>query len=136
MRPPDYHFPIDTKRVRRAILRFGIIILAIIALFQSISFYVDGIWFESLGYGSVFWYRLTAEALVFLGFAIASAVVLWCLFRFLMKEDSGHRRLRIGGEWVIVPSTSSLRGLSLPIAIILGILFGLTYSTNWNTFAL
>src|SRR5262245_35398738 len=136
MRPPEYHFPIDSRRVRRAILRFGIFILAIIALFQSISFYVDGIWFESLGYGSVFWYRLRAEALVFLGFAIASAVVLWCLFRFLVKEDSGHHRLRIGGEWVIVPSTSSLRGLSLPIAIILGILFGLTYSTNWNTFAL
>src|SRR5262245_38553092 len=136
MRPPEYQFPIDPKRVRRLILRVGLVILLLIALFQSISFYVESLWFDSLGYESVFWYRLRAEALTFLVFAAASAGLLCLLFRLLMREKSGGRRVQFGREVLIVPSLDSLKGLALPIAILLGVFFGLSYSLDWNKYAM
>jgi uncharacterized membrane protein (UPF0182 family) len=45
---------------------------------------VDSLWFESLGFESVFWYRLTAQGLVFLLFGAASAAALYVLFRLAM----------------------------------------------------
>src|SRR5207249_8473961 len=81
MRPPEYQRPFDVRFARRFFVRFGVVVIALIAAFQSISFYVESLWFASLGFQPVYWYRLKAEATVFLIFAVVSAFVLWLLFR-------------------------------------------------------
>ena len=136
MRPPEYRLPIDTRRIRRFILRLVIFVVLIVAAFESISFYVESLWFDSLGYVSVFWYRLRLEGLVFLVFASASSFLLWVLFRLAMPATSSTRRLEIGGEAIILPSAESLKGLASPIAIVLGVFFGLSFSVDWNDYAL
>src|SRR5881296_969597 len=134
--PPEYRLPIDTRRIRRFILRLVIFVVLLVGAFESISFYVESLWFDSLGYASVFWYRLRLEGLVFLIFAAASAFFLWLLFRLVMPATSYTRRVEIGGEAIILPSAESLRGLASPIAIIVGIFFGLSFGVDWNDYGL
>src|ERR1700751_1670484 len=84
MRPPQYQQPFDLRPARSFLLRVGILVVLLIAAFQSISFYVESLWFGSLGFENVYWYRLQAQAAVFFGFTIATAAILWILFRLVM----------------------------------------------------
>ena len=65
MRPPQYQLPFDFRPARSFLVRLAIIIVFLIAAFQSISFYVESLWFGSLGFEPVYWYRLQAQAAVF-----------------------------------------------------------------------
>src|SRR5438309_5828039 len=91
MRPPEYQQPFDLPPVRRFFLRLGILVVLLIAAFQSISFYVESLWFGSLGFEPVYWYRLEAQTTVFFAFTIITAVVLWTLFRLVMPA-AGYSR--------------------------------------------
>ena len=138
MRPPDYHRSIDTRAIRRFALRLVIIVFILAAGFQSISFYVDSLWFQSLGFESVYWYRLQGQAIVFLAFALASAVLLYFLFRLVTPAGDYARRpfVEIAGEAIVVPTPESLKRLAMPVAITVGIFFGLSFSSDWSKYAL
>jgi uncharacterized protein len=138
MRPPEYHPPpFDPRAAQRLIVRIGIIIVFLIAALQSISIYVDSLWFASLGFESVYWYKLQMQSIVFLIFTVASIAVLWSIFRLVIPEAGYARRpfLEIAGERVAIPTTAVLKRLSGPIAVVLGVLIGITFSTEWYTFA-
>lgn len=139
MRPPEYHPPpFDPKAARYFIIRLAVIIVILIAAFQSISIYVDSLWFQSLGFEPVYWYRLQTQGTVFLIFAIASVAVLWTMFRVVLPESGYSRRpfLEIAGERVGIPTTAVLKRLSGPVAAILGVFIGITFSADWSKFAL
>ena len=138
MRPPEYHPPFEFKPPKGLIIRLVVAVFILIAAFQSLSFYVGSLWFQSLGFESVYWYRLRAEALVFLVFSVASAAILWILFRLVTPTSAYSRRpfLQVGGETIAIPSAQNIRRLTGPIAIIIGIFIGLSYSVDWNTYAL
>ena len=91
MRPPVYHRRIGEGPSRWLILRLIFLIFIVIAVFESLSFYVDSLWFDSLGYEAVYWYTLRAEALVFIGFAATTTIVLWALFRLLLPSPGTRR---------------------------------------------
>src|SRR5438105_3617082 len=138
MRPPEYQQPFDLRPARRLFLPLGIIVIFLIAAFQSISFYVESLWFGSLGFEPVYWYRLQAQAAVFLGFTVASAVFLWLLFRLVTPRAGYSRRpfIQFGPEAIVIPTTETLTRLALPAAIIIGVFFGLSFSADWNIFTL
>src|SRR2546422_7469304 len=138
MRPPEYQRPFDVRFARRFFVRFGVVIIALIAAFQSISFYVESLWFASLGFEPVYWYRLKAEATVFLIFAVVSAFVLWLLFRLAMPPGGYSRRpfLQFGQESIVIPAAETLKRLASPAAAVVGVFFGLSFSSDWNTYAL
>ena len=50
------------------------------------SYYVDALWFESLGLASVFWTRLSLEAATFAAFALATFFVVYGVFRVLKPD--------------------------------------------------
>ncbi len=138
MRPPNYHSPIDPKRARALVLRFVVIVFLLAAAFQSISFYVESLWFGSLGFEAVYWYRLKAPGLVFLAFGIVTAMVLYVVFRLVMPSSAYARRpfLEIGGEAIVIPTVETLKRLTLPVAVVFGFFFGLTFSSDWNIYTL
>src|SRR3989454_2372423 len=138
MRPPEYQRPFDVRSARRFFLRLAVVVVVLLAAFQSISFYVDSLWFASLGFESVYWYRLRAEALVFLTFAVASALVLRLLF-WLVMPPAGHSRrpfLQFGQEAIMIPTAENLKRWASPVAIVIGLFFGFSFSSDWNTYAL
>ena len=138
MRPPEYQRPFDVRSARRFFVRLAVIVVVLLAAFQSISFYVDSLWFASLGFEPVYWYRLRAEATMFLTFAVASALVLWLLFRLVMPPAGYSRRplLQFGQEAIMIPTAENLKRLASPVAIVIGLFFGFSFSSDWSTYAL
>ena len=140
MRPPEYQGrPRPNFRpARGAVVRLALLLFIVIAAFQSISFYVESLWYGSLGFQSVFWYRLRAQSLVFLAVAAITATVLWLLFRAVTPAAGYSRRpfLEIGGEAIVIPTSETVRRLAVPAAAVLGVFFGIAFTSDWNTFAL
>src|ERR1700757_2391508 len=138
MRPPQYQQPFDLRPARGFLLRVGILIVLLIAAFQSISFYVESLWFGSLGFEAVYWYRLQAQAAVFFAFTIATAFILFVLFRVVMPPAGYSRRpfIQFGQEAIAIPTTETLKRIALPAAVLIGVFFGLSFSSDWNIFTL
>jgi uncharacterized membrane protein (UPF0182 family) len=138
MQPPDYHPSVKFRPARGFVVRLAVLIFLIIAAFQSISFYFASLWYGSLGFESVYWYRLRAEAILFLSVATVSAIVLWVIFR-LVTPTPGHSPrpfLQFGQQAIVMPTTDTLKQLAMPVSIVVGAFFGIAFSSDWNTFAL
>ena len=138
MRPPQYQQPFAFAPARSFLLRVGILVILLIAAVQSISFYVESLWFGSLGFERVYWYRLEAQAAVFFAFTIGTAAILWLLFRIVMPPAGYSRRpfIQFGQEAIAIPTSETLKRIALPAAILIGVFFGLSFSADWNIFTL
>ena len=71
---------IDWPSPRRPRRRGRLLILAVLAVVvlgagTALSYYVEALWFDSLGYVDVFWKTLNVQASVFIGFAAITLVV-------------------------------------------------------------
>jgi len=99
---------------------------------------VESLWFGSLGFEPVYWYRLETQTAVFFVFTVGSSLFLWLLFRAVMPPAGYSRRpfIQLGQEAIAIPTTETLKGLVLPAAVLIGVFFGLTYSADWNIFAI
>ncbi|HLQ77283.1 MAG TPA: UPF0182 family protein, partial [Terriglobia bacterium] len=138
MRPLEYHAQLDPRAARRLLIRIALIVVAFILLFQAISVYVEKLWFESVGFESVYWYQLRAQGATFLAFGIGSGFLVWLLFR-LVTPAGGLRRgslIQFGADNIPMPSSDSLRKLALPVAGVIGLMSGVAFAGDWNTFAL
>src|SRR5262249_23326350 len=128
----------DFRRTRSFVVRLIILIILLIAALQSISFYVESLWYGALGFESVYWYRLRTQSLVFLGVGIATTLALFALIRLVTPPPGYTRRpfLQFGQEAIPIPSLDTLKKFAWPLAIISGALLGISLSSDWSTFAL
>ena len=55
-----------------------------------LSYYVDSLWFDSLGYGDVFWKTLRIQSLVFTTFGAVTFLILYGSFLALKPERLDH----------------------------------------------
>lgn len=124
---PRPHSP--RPRLRRRVL----IILAAFAgiVFggrTALSYYVDVLWFASLGYANVFWKTLSLQWGLFAAFTAATFLVLFGSFLALKRAHLPHlpsgQTIYIGGRPVKLPVEPVLRlialGISLAIAAATG----------------
>jgi len=132
MRPP---------RSRRRFL----LILAVIAVIfffgrTALSYYVDVLWFGSLGYGDVFWKTLSLQWGIFTVFALATFLILYGSFLALKRAHlpdlpSGHT-IFIGQQPVKLPVEPVLRLIALGLSLVVAIVTGAGMSVEWPTLAL
>src|SRR3954452_16579098 len=73
------------SRSRRRWLFFVLVILAIIVFGGRtwLSYYVDALWFGSLGYADVFWKTLRLQSATFTGFVAVTFFILYGTFLIL-----------------------------------------------------
>ena len=130
--------PFDTRGPRSLFKLLVAGIVLIIGLSNSVGLYIEKLWFESLGFVSVYWYGLEARFAVFAVSFVVTAVFLWVAFRILLALAGTVRRqlLQVQGRLVEPPSIDVMKALSRWVAIALGILISLTVSGQWETFAL
>lgn len=132
--PPSF----DPRLSGSFILKLVVLVVLVIASFQSISYYVENLWFDSLGFQSVYWYGIKARALLFLAFFAATTAILWIMFRLVTPTTRGPKRaiMELNGQPVYLPGLETVHALIRPAAILIGAFLGLAFSSQWMTFAL
>src|SRR5580700_8033830 len=137
--PPPHSGRPDRRRRR---FLFILVVLAIIFFFgrASLSYYVDVLWFRSLGYGDVFFKTLNLRWEVFATFAAATLIILYGSFMALKRAHlpdlpDGHTIL-IGGKPVRLPVEPVLRTIALIFSIVVALATGAAISGDWATLAL
>ncbi|MGO9124234.1 MAG: UPF0182 family protein [Terriglobales bacterium] len=138
--PPS--LPGRPRRRRRVFLILAV--LAVIFLFlggrAALSYYVDVIWFRSLGYGDVFFKALRLQWEVFTAFAAATFLILYGSFLGLKRAHlpdlpDGHTIL-IGGQPVKLPVGPALRLIALGVSLAVAAATGTAMIGEWPTLAL
>jgi len=142
--PESMDWPRLQPPPRRHRRRFFLIVAVIAGIFfggrTALSYYVDVLWFESLGYGDVFWKTLSLQWGIFAAFTAATFLVLYGSFLALKRAHlpdlpPGHTIL-IGGQPVKLPVEPVLRLIALGVSLVIAAATGGAMTGEWPTLAL
>jgi uncharacterized membrane protein (UPF0182 family) len=129
------------SRPRRRLRRFILVLL--VAVFiggrSALSYYVEALWFASLGYADVFWKTLNFQGLVFTVFAVGTFVVLYGAYLLLKPAhlgDFGAGVILVNGRPVRLPVEPVMRIVALIISLIVAVVTGASMMAQWPTFGL
>ncbi|HEY1660760.1 MAG TPA: UPF0182 family protein [Candidatus Sulfotelmatobacter sp.] len=139
---------IDWPRMRssqpRSRRRLFLILVVLGVIFfggrSALSYYVDVLWFGSLGYVDVFWKTLSLQWEIFAAFAAATFLVLYGSFLALKRAHlsdlpDGHTII-IGGQPLKLPVEPVLRLIALGVSVAIALATGAAMMSEWTTFAL
>jgi len=142
------HESIDWQRIQpprsRHRRRLLLIIAVLIGIFffgrAALSYYVDVLWFGSLGYDNVFWKTLSLQWEIFTAFAAATFLILYGSFLALKRAHlsdlpNGHT-IMIGGQALKLPVEPVLRLIALVVSIAIAVATGAAMMGEWSTLAL
>ncbi len=140
---PDY---IDAEPpVRRGPRKAWLLLVALVFLLFlggriAISFWVDLLWFQSLGFGEVFTRSLDLEGEVFAFFAIATFLLLYGTFTLIRRAHKGDlpatQAITFAGRPVQLPVEGTLKFLAIAGSLGLAAISGLTMMAQWPVIAL
>jgi hypothetical protein len=124
--------------------RFLLILAVLAGIFfggrTALSYYVDALWFGSLGYRDVFWKTLGLRWGIFAAFTAATLLVLYGSFLALKRAHlpdlpNGHTIL-IGRQPVKLPVEPVLRLIALGVSLVIAAATGGAMIGEWPTLAL
>ncbi len=132
MRPPG--------RRRRVLIILVVLAFILFAGRAALSYYVDVLWFGSLGYADVFWKTLSLQWGTFATFAATTFLILYGSFLALKRAHlpdlpSGQTIL-IGGQRVTLPVEPVLRLIALGVSLTIAAATGASMMVEWPTLAL
>ena len=105
----------------------------------ALSYYVDALWFGSLGYADVFWKTLNVQARIFTLFTVVTFAALYGSFLALKPERLGEiagGRILINGQPLTLPVEPVLRLIALAAALVVALASGAGMMADWQTLAL
>jgi uncharacterized membrane protein (UPF0182 family) len=132
-------------RQRQPRRRVFLLIFAVLAVifFSSrtvLSYYVDALWFGSLGYAEVFRKTISLQWLVFAGFFVATFLILYGWFLGLWRAYQPHLLgggpIFVGGRPIRLPVERMLRPIGLLVSLGIAFVTGTNMMLDWSTFAL
>ena len=130
------------QRPRRRVFLFIFAVLAVI-FFSSrtvLSYYVDALWFGSLGYAEVFRKTVSLQWLVFAVFFAATFLILYGWFLGLWRAYQPHLLgggpIFVGGRPLRLPVERMLRPIGLVVTLGIAFVTGTNMMLEWSTFAL
>ncbi len=126
--------------------RHGLLVLiAIVAVFvfsfsTAVFYWVDLLWFRSLGYEEVFWRARGIEWAVFAAFAVVTFLVLYGAFSLFQRAHIDdlptEHTLFVVGQQINVSLKPVLRVVSVGGSLLVAVLTGSAMAGTWQTFAL
>ena len=127
-------------RGRRFIMLFLLLVaLAIFSARTAISYYVDALWFSSLGYRAVFWRSLSLEWVVFGLFFLATFAALYGWFAILMRLSRPELRsagtIRFGNRIIQLPVEGALRMGALIGAVLISLATAASMMADWPEYS-
>ena len=128
------------RRRRRFLLILAVIAAVVFGGRAALSYFVDVLWFGSLGYGDVFWKTLSLQWGVFATFTAATFLILYGSFVALKRAHlpdlpSGHT-IFIGGQPLKLPVEPVLRLIALGVSLVIAAATGAGMMAEWPTLAL
>lgn len=114
-----------------------LLIFGLLSLGEAVSFYTDWLWFQSVGYASVFSTvvktQFLASALFGLGFAVVIFVNTYLASRFAPDDTVvflENPLLGLPDRRLVTPY---LKALLVPGCLVIGLFAALSFAGNWNT---
>jgi len=120
-------------------MALGASVLVLIGTVTTVSYYVDALWFDSLGFASVFWTRLNLQAVLFALFAGATFVLLYAACWLLKPPRLGQLigdTLYVNGQPVRLPVEPVTNLITFVLPLLLAAVTGTRMMGHWTTFAL
>jgi len=134
---PRTHAP---RRRRRLLLLIAFLVAIVFGGRTALSYYMDVLWFGSLGYGSVFWKTLDLQWWIFAGFASATFLLLYGSFLALKRAHlpdlPADHTIFIGGQPLRLPVKPVLRIVTLFVSLVIAAASGAGMASEWPTLAL
>jgi uncharacterized membrane protein (UPF0182 family) len=128
------------KRRPLLIALVGVVIVLLLGASRLLSIYLSAVWFESLGFSSVYWYIFKLKAGLFLGAAVSTALFLgitfWLFQRLFGAAAFEQRTIILNNQPYKFSPARVIRPLGWILSAIFGLLFGLTLKDDWQKFAL
>jgi uncharacterized protein len=116
------------------------IVLLIILASRGLSIYLSALWFNSLGYSSVYWYMFRLKVELFLIFFVLTGLILrgglWLVERAFSSFSFERRTIMVNQQPVQFSPARVLRPVAWAVSVIAGLVFGLGMRDEWRTFAL
>jgi uncharacterized membrane protein (UPF0182 family) len=134
-------WPTPPRRPRRRGLLF-LLALAAAIIFgggTTLSYYVEALWFESLGYSAVFWKTLNLQAVVFIAFGAITFLALYGTFLALKPARLGELAggtILINGQPLKLPVEPVLKMIALGLSVLIALGIGAGIMAQWPTLAL
>jgi uncharacterized membrane protein (UPF0182 family) len=134
---PQTHPP---SRRRRFLLIAAVAAAVVFGGRAALSYYVDVLWFKSLGYGQVFWKTLGLQMGIFAAFAVATFLILYGSFLALRRAHlpdlpSDHI-IFVGGQPVKLAVGPVLKLIALGVSLAVAGVTGAGMAVEWPTLAL
>src|SRR5687768_2940755 len=120
------------------------IIVAAILLFLSfsrlLSVYLSALWFNSLGYSSVYWYVFKTKAALFAVFTILTALLLAATFLLFQRLFGAYafeqRTIILNNQPFQFSPAKFIRPLGWFVSLLVGLIYGFQLKDHWRQFAL
>jgi len=128
-------------RMRRRLLLLAVIVFGIFVSGRiALAYWVDLLWFASLGFGDVFWKTLGLQTGIFAIFTIATFLLLYGAFSVIRRTHqadlpSAHA-IVIAGQPISLSVAPVLRFISFCVSIVIAGMTGLAMMQDWPTLAL
>ena len=134
---------IDVGPRKRRRLKIWLVVAAVILLFsfsRIISIYLSALWFESLGYSSVYWYIIKVKIALFAGFAILTALLLSATFLLFQRLFGAYafesRTIILNNQPFQFSPAKFIRPLGWFVAVLFGLIYGFKMKEHWRQLAL
>jgi uncharacterized membrane protein (UPF0182 family) len=141
---PDFiDWPQTNPPRRRRLYVTIVIVVAAFILFggrTALSYWVDLLWFRSLGYGQVYWKTLSLQWGIFTAFAVATFVILYGAFSALKQAHRGDlpggHTIFINGKPIRLTVEPVMRFIAIAISLVVAAATGAGMMAEWPALAL
>ncbi len=119
--------------VQRMLIAAGVFVGIFAVAFVTASFWINWMWFDSMGYGGVLYRRYLAQALAFVVVGGVAALIFYVNVTLALR-NTRERADRVGlvSRW----SRRILRALIVGTSLIVLLVTGIAGSTHWETIML
>jgi uncharacterized membrane protein (UPF0182 family) len=129
-----------SRRRRKFLLLLALVAVALFGGWTALSYWVDLLWFRSLGYGEVFWKTLNLQCGIFVAFAAATFLVLYGSFLALKRAHQADlpsdHKIVIAGQSLNLLVEPVLHLVAFCVSLFIAGVIGTTMMEEWPTLAL